>query len=154
MRQGIHTHALSSLTIKFTQDTLLWVCTHACAVCSTICLFVVPVNIQFSKNFSESEFRNQKSVVGLVRIELTTSPLSGVRSSQLSYRPHLLTAHNAFAVRSPESTGGADRDRTDGLLNANQALSQLSYSPPIKDSSLKKFFEAGWMRPVRARRTS
>ena len=26
-------------------------------------------------------------VVGLVRIELTTSPLSGVRSSQLSYRP-------------------------------------------------------------------
>ena len=28
-------------------------------------------------------------VVGLVRIELTTSPLSGVRSSQLSYRPVL-----------------------------------------------------------------
>ena len=26
-------------------------------------------------------------VVGLVRVELTTSPLSGVRSSQLSYRP-------------------------------------------------------------------
>ena len=25
--------------------------------------------------------------------------------------------------------GGADRDRTDDLLNANQALSQLSYSP-------------------------
>ena len=27
--------------------------------------------------------------------------------------------------------GGADRDRTDGLLNAIQALSQLSYSPGI-----------------------
>ena len=27
--------------------------------------------------------------MGLVRIELTTSPLSGVRSSQLSYRPSL-----------------------------------------------------------------
>ncbi len=26
-------------------------------------------------------------------------------------------------------TGGADRDRTDDLLNAIQALSQLSYSP-------------------------
>ncbi len=26
-------------------------------------------------------------------------------------------------------TGGAGRDRTGGLLNANQALSQLSYSP-------------------------
>jgi hypothetical protein len=30
-------------------------------------------------------------LVGLVRIELTTSPLSGVRSSQLSYRPILLS---------------------------------------------------------------
>ena len=27
--------------------------------------------------------------------------------------------------------GGADRDRTDDLLNAIQALSQLSYSPTI-----------------------
>ena len=30
---------------------------------------------------------NYKIVVGLGRIELPTSPLSGVRSSQLSYRP-------------------------------------------------------------------
>ncbi len=29
----------------------------------------------------------------------------------------------------PPSFGGADRDRTGGLLVANQALSQLSYSP-------------------------
>ena len=28
-------------------------------------------------------------------------------------------------------SGGADRDRTCDLLNANQALSQLSYSPKI-----------------------
>ena len=28
-----------------------------------------------------------------------------------------------------EKSGGADRDRTDDLLNAIQALSQLSYSP-------------------------
>jgi hypothetical protein len=28
-----------------------------------------------------------------------------------------------------ENSGGADRDRTDDLLNAIQALSQLSYSP-------------------------
>jgi hypothetical protein len=28
-------------------------------------------------------------------------------------------------------TGGADRDRTGGLLVANQALSQLSYSPKL-----------------------
>ena len=29
------------------------------------------------------------------------------------------------------SIGGADRDRTDDLLNANQALFQLSYGPEI-----------------------
>ncbi len=30
--------------------------------------------------------------------------------------------------------GGAERDRTDDLLNANQALSQLSYSPTLETS--------------------
>ncbi len=30
---------------------------------------------------------------------------------------------------------GADRDRTDDLLNANQALSQLSYSPRRDEGS-------------------
>ena len=30
-----------------------------------------------------------------------------------------------------DGTGGADRDRTGGLLVANQALSQLSYSPDL-----------------------
>ncbi len=34
--------------------------------------------------------------------------------------------------------GGADRDRTDDLLNAIQALSQLSYSPnAISDRGLQ-----------------
>ena len=54
-----------------------------------------------------------KLLVGLGRLELPTSPLSGVRSNQLSYKP----------------SGGAKQDRTADLLNANQALSQLSYSP-------------------------
>ena len=57
-------------------------------------------------------------LVGPGGIEPPTSPLSGVRSSQLSYRPKA-------------DTGGAGRDRTGDLLNANQALSQLSYSPRI-----------------------
>jgi hypothetical protein len=30
-----------------------------------------------------------------------------------------------------EKNGGASRDRTDDLIVANDALSQLSYSPPI-----------------------
>jgi hypothetical protein len=55
-------------------------------------------------------------LVGLGGIEPPTSPLSGVRSSHLSYRPKGIA-------------GGAGRDRTGDLLNANQALSQLSYSP-------------------------
>ena len=54
--------------------------------------------------------------MGLGGIEPPTSPLSGVRSSQLSYRPKAIA-------------GGAGRDRTGDLLSANQALSQLSYSP-------------------------
>ena len=62
-------------------------------------------------------FRSLSFLVGLGRFELPTSPLSGVRSNQLSYRP--LSGY----------AGGAERDRTDDLLNANQALSQLSYSP-------------------------
>ena len=62
-------------------------------------------------------------MVGLGRIELPTSPLSGVRSSQLSYRP---------------KDGGAGRDRTGDLLNANQALSQLSYSPRFQNIAFWK----------------
>ncbi len=33
------------------------------------------------------------------------------------------------AVELPEGAGGANRDRTDDLLLAKQALSQLSYGP-------------------------
>ena len=36
-------------------------------------------------------------------------------------------------------SGGADRDRTGGLLVANQALSQLSYSPKCQVSMLQGF---------------
>ena len=102
-------------------------------------------------------------MVGLGRIELPTSPLSGVRSSQLSYRPTLVAnpaaenRRNAATCRAALAgvsgsdpsdfprkitsaalagvharaapIGGAGRDRTGDLLSANQALSQLSYSP-------------------------
>ena len=36
-----------------------------------------------------------------------------------------------FPIFKKQKTCGADRDRTCDLLNANQALSQLSYSPII-----------------------
>ena len=47
-------------------------------------------------------------------LEPSTPRLSSVCSNQLSYEP---------------SYGGAERVRTDDLLNANQPLFQLSYGP-------------------------
>ena len=60
-------------------------------------------------------------LVGLGGLEPPTSPLSGVRSNHLSYRPKI----------SGSRVGGASRDRTDDPLLAKQVLSQLSYGPPI-----------------------
>ena len=54
-------------------------------------------------------------MVGLSRLELLTSRLSGVRSNQLSYRPIIY--------------GGDEENRTPDPLLARQVLSQLSYAP-------------------------
>ena len=45
------------------------------------------------------------------------------------YQPNSETDDRLHHAPLPEESGGADRDRTGGLLVANQALSQLSYSP-------------------------
>ena len=83
-------------------------------------------------------------MVGLGRLELPTSPLSGVRSNQLSYKPIFLASrrcdltalirgqdcnHPSYKPRVKQADGGAKQDRTADLLRARQALSQLSYSP-------------------------
>src|SRR3546814_14138518 len=57
-------------------------------------------------------------MVGLGGLEPPASPLSGVRSNHLSYRPN---------ASLPD--GGASRDRTDDHQLAKQVLSQLSYGP-------------------------
>ncbi len=44
-----------------------------------------------------------------------------------------------LVARSDRIFGGADRDRTGGLLVANQALSQLSYSPTTTGFKLQGF---------------
>ena len=112
-------------------------------------------------------FRSLSFLVGLGRFELPTSPLSGVRSNQLSYRP-LISRNGTAPCRSRlgrlSSAGGAERDRTDDLLNANQALSQLSYSPlysaisyqlsgwgchpPNQPRNESDLVEANWMFPA------
>ena len=44
------------------------------------------------------------------------------------------------SLASPVDAGGPDRVRTDDLLDANQALSQLSYGPMIGTLPLKERF--------------
>ena len=93
-------------------------------------------------------------MVGLGRVELPTSPLSGVRSNQLSYRPPWLANSKAQTRTTDPSSvfhlrgmtgfqaraqfGGAEEARTPDPLVANQVLSQLSYSPENRLPSIKK----------------
>src|SRR3546814_899897 len=81
----------------------------------------------FQRTGSRPQCRNPNQIfvcaitsrmVGLGGLEPPASPLSGVRSNHLSYRPN---------VSLPD--GGASRDRTDDPLLAKQVLSQLSYGP-------------------------
>ena len=58
-------------------------------------------------------------MVGPGGLEPPTPALSTRCANQLSYGPKA----RSYPI------GGADRDRTDDLLNANQALFQLSYGP-------------------------
>ena len=57
---------------------------------------------------------------GWTRLELATSCVTGRRSNQTELPPQIVNG---------EKTSGPERDRTADLLNAIQALSQLSYRP-------------------------
>src|SRR6516225_7404788 len=64
LRQGIHTHALSSLTIKFTLDTTTSAPRRILSSRRVLQL-VLPINIQLSKNSTSfSEAKTQHPVVG------------------------------------------------------------------------------------------
>ena len=75
--------------------------------------------------------RDRESVVALTpNVELVVGRSSlavgqKLRSPDAKTNGQRLMTNDGFS-------GGADRDRTGGLLVANQALSQLSYSPTIK----------------------
>ena len=53
------------------------------------------------------------------------------RSNSLDGGSCIATVRIAIVRRSQPTDGGARRDRTDDLLLAKQALSQLSYGPEI-----------------------
>ena len=73
------------------------------------------VTLQFSLATNSRFSKIEKMVlVGLTRVELVTSSLSGTRSNQLSYKP---------------KSGGGSRIRTGDMLLAKQPLYQLSYTP-------------------------
>jgi hypothetical protein len=45
----------------------------------------------------------------------------------------------------PPKGGGGERDRTDGLLLAKQALSQLSYTPACRNGPVSRFARMAWV---------
>ena len=65
-------------------------------------------------------------MVGPGGLEPPTPRLSSVCSNQLSYEPIFFSP---FSQSKLWKVGGVDRDRTDDLLRARQALFQLSYDP-------------------------
>jgi hypothetical protein len=55
----------------------------------------------------QQKVEDGRNMVGLGRLELPTSPLSGVRSSHLSYRPNLLAGNILRDLRRSSNNGGA-----------------------------------------------
>jgi hypothetical protein len=73
----------------------------------------------------------------LLKIETAFGSKTKRQSAESSTRWRLVCMQPFFALRATEGssrhfapkTGGGERDRTDDLLLAKQALSQLSYTP-------------------------
>ena len=73
-------------------------------------------------NNKKPAFEKKRASAGPTRLELATSALTGQRSNQLSYDPKTM-----FVC-------GLEGNRTPDLVNAIQALSQLSYEPVANGS--------------------
>ena len=77
------------------------------------------------------------ATIGISQIPRSVIDRMSSSSSWVVRRSPLVVGNLALAnddrlTTNDRFSGGADRDRTGGLLVANQALSQLSYSPTIK----------------------
>jgi hypothetical protein len=113
----------------------LWLRSPGCAILQDICFpgslqLVVArqLGIQFSKTappfFEEAP---KKWFSSAERLSPPRSKPESRNQSSLRWEP----SRNGWFLASDDQAGfgGAGRDRTGDLLNANQALSQLSYSP-------------------------
>ena len=65
---------------------------------------------------------------------VTQKPIHDDKQHRLSRKPNLVLPDDV-AVLMVGLTGGGKRDRTDDLLLAKQALSQLSYAPVQRETS-------------------
>ena len=122
----INCSCLMSLTFAFTLG-LFW--NHLCIQFSGY----VKLNFRRTASDLSSAFLSGlHQAVGLSRLELPTSRLSGVRSNRLSYKPIFsdVCFRGAFFLPSPYSHLRGDEEiRTLDPLLARQVLSQLSYVP-------------------------
>src|SRR5580692_4477564 len=76
------------------------------------------------------------ATIGISQIPRSVIDRMSSSSSWVVRRSPLVVGNSRTGQRRPANgqrsfSGGADRDRTGGLLVANQALSQLSYSPNL-----------------------
>ena len=124
LRLSAPRHPPVALDILFSQDELPSQSLFNCQ-CSKAPSDPAGTNPGLMLRISQTSFHEKAAdMVGLERLELSTSRLSGARSSHLSYRP----AHRFLAV----FFGGGRRNRTADHLLAKQALSRLSYAPAVE----------------------
>jgi hypothetical protein len=71
----------------------------------------------------------------LLPIHLEAGPLAKAAFTSVFHRPRALENSCLRAMRAAQD-GGGERDRTDDLLLAKQALSQLSYTPASANHQL------------------
>ena len=79
----------------------------------------------------------KEKMVGSNGFEPSTSRLSGVRSNHLSYEPMFVFACGDVQNRVCPPCGGDEQNRTVDPLLARQVLSQLSYTPVYRRSSVR-----------------
>jgi hypothetical protein len=84
-----------------------------------------------------------KIVERATKLRVAIAPSGGLSipaQGSTSEKPRSSTSNSVcrFTIDLPyrEEDGGADRDRTDDILLAKQALSQLSYSPIVNQYNL------------------